>query len=90
MASNFRISIHHNSGNFHIQLTGDFDGSSAHQLLNVLKSGCGGATRIFVHTSRLRSIHPFGRNVFQSHLSGIAGPERSLVFTGENAEKIAP
>jgi len=40
MAARFRISIHRNSENLHLKLMGDFDGTSAHELLNVLKR-CG-------------------------------------------------
>ncbi len=31
MASNFRIYVQRNSNDLHIQLEGDFDGTSAHQ-----------------------------------------------------------
>lgn len=34
MAANFRISTHRNSENLHLKLYGDFDGTSAHELIN--------------------------------------------------------
>jgi len=37
MASNFGISINRNSDNLHLELFRNFDGISAHKLLNVLK-----------------------------------------------------
>ena len=37
MASNFSIFFHRNSDNLYLKLMGDFDGSSAHQLINILK-----------------------------------------------------
>jgi hypothetical protein len=37
MASRFRIVMHENSENLHLRLVGAFDGSSAFQLLEVLK-----------------------------------------------------
>jgi len=40
MANNFRISVHRSSENLHLKLMGNFDGISAHELLNVLKR-CG-------------------------------------------------
>jgi len=38
MASNFRIFLQQNSDNLHVKLSGDFDGSSAHQLINMIKN----------------------------------------------------
>ena len=37
MATNFRILIDQNGIDLHLKLSGDFDGSSAHQVLNVLE-----------------------------------------------------
>ncbi len=37
MASNFRIFLHETRDSLHLKLDGDFDGSSAHELLNTLK-----------------------------------------------------
>ena len=90
MAQNFRIAVHRNSDNLHLKLVGDFDGSSAQQLLNVLKKGSHGATKVFIHTDCLRNIHPFGRNVFRSHMDVMNGRPVAIVFTGENASQLAP
>ena len=38
MASNFKIFIHRNDDNLHLRLMGDFDGSSAFELINALKA----------------------------------------------------
>jgi hypothetical protein len=48
MASNFRISTHRNSESLHLKLVGDFDGSSAFELINVLKKNWNGAYRVFI------------------------------------------
>ena len=90
MASNFKISVHRNDENVHLKLAGDFDGSSAHELLNALKRYCHGASKAFIHTSCLKQIHPFGRDVFQSHLDILNGKCIPLVFTGDNADQLAP
>ena len=90
MASNFRISIHRNSDNLHLKLIGDFDDSSALQLLNVLKENSNGTSRVIIHTSCLKNIHPFGRNVFQNNLEVKRGKSVPLVFTGEHATLLAP
>ena len=90
MVSNFRISIHRNSDNLHLKLIGDFDGSSAYELLSVLKKSSKGSKRVIIHTSCLKDIHPFGRNVFQNNLEFKSGKLVPLVFTGEHATLLAP
>jgi hypothetical protein len=90
MARKFGISVHRNSENVHLRLMGDFDGTSAHELLSVLKRHCNRTLRVFIHTSCLRSIHPFGRNVFHTHLALLKGQSVELVFTGEKASQLAP
>ena len=86
MVSNFKISFHRNSENVHLKLAGDFDRSSAYELLDALKKYCRGASRAFIHTSCLNQIHPFGRDVLQSHLDILNGQCIPLVFTGDNAD----
>jgi len=39
MGTNSKISIHRNSEDVRLKLSGDLDGASAHELLNVLKRG---------------------------------------------------
>jgi len=90
MASNFKIVIHRNSENLHMKLMGDFDGSSAHQLLNLLTKNGLAASKIFIHTSALKSIVPFGRDVFHSNLCLLKGKPRHLVFTGDRATELSP
>ena len=90
MASNFRILSHKKRNNLHLNLTGDFDGSSAYELINTLEQQCGAGLRVFVHTGKLRTVYPFGREIFQNNLSVLNGNAEKLVFTGENGHKIAP
>ena len=90
MASNFKILIHRNSDNLHLKLMGDFDGSSAHQLLNLLSKNGPTASRIFIHTNCVKSIVPFGRSVFQNNLYKLKGKPVHLVFTGEKASDLSP
>ena len=90
MAQNFKIHIHRNSENLHLKIIGDFDGSSAHELLNALKIHGRGASRIFVHTNCLQDIHPFGCNVFHNNFDTLKRQSMPIVFTGENASQLAP
>jgi anti-anti-sigma regulatory factor len=90
MATNFRISVHRNGENLHLKLMGDFDGTSAHELLNVLKKRADHTSRVFIHTGSLRTIFPFGLNVFHTNLDVLKGQSIELLFTGENAPEFEP
>jgi len=90
MACNFKISAHKNHDNLHLKLEGDFDGSSAHELINYLKKNIRKTSRVFIHTNCLKDIYPFGRDVFRSQFCFGDNPAISFVFTGENAVQLAP
>ena len=91
MARNFKISVQRNGENVHLKLRGDFDGTSAHELLSALNKHANHATaRVFIHTSSLSMIYPFGLDVFQGNLSSIKAKSLDLVFTGESASRLAP
>jgi len=90
MAANFRIAIHRRSAGLELKLAGDFDGTSACELLNVLKEKCDGVDSVLVNTSRLKDIYPFGQDTFQKNLYMLKGKPIHLVFTGKHATSIAP
>lgn len=85
VAKNFRIFTHRNGGNLHLKLMGDFDGTSAHELLNTLKKGSAQVSRIFIHTNPLKNIHPFGLSVFHDNLGSLKDQCKRFIFTGHNA-----
>ena len=89
MAVNFRISAHRNSDSLHLRLVGDFDGTSAHELLNVLRKNRRDTSRVFIHTNSLKEVYPFACCVLHNHLNTIRGQFKSLIFTGEHADRIA-
>ena len=89
MAANFRICSHRNSDNLHLKLTGDFDGTSAFELLNTLKRSQNQVRKFFIHTDSLSSIKPFGMNVFQKNCA-VKNLSASLTFTGKQGKKLAP
>jgi len=89
MASNFRIFCHQNSDNLHLKLIGDFDGSSAYELIDTLKKYSGIARKVFIHTCSLSSVHSFGSDVFQKNYD-IKKLSRALIFTGEYGDRLAP
>ncbi len=90
MATNFRILTHRNSENLHLKLMGDFDGNAAHELLKAIKKNAHHTSRVFIHTSCLREIHPFGLTVFHENLSFLKGLPLTLVFTGDHAARLKP
>jgi len=88
MASNFKISLNKNNNSLHLNLTGDFDGSSAFELVNTLKEHNGNGAKIFINTGGLSCLHPFGLDVFQKNCT-INKSCRDLIFIGEHATEIA-
>jgi hypothetical protein len=88
MASNFNIYSFKTRDSLHLKLTGDFDGTSAHELINTLTEQGKGIYDIFVDTNDLKSVHPFGIEVFQRNLCLCRRPFRNLVFIGSNENKI--
>ena len=87
MANNFKISVRKKSADLHIKLKGDFDGTSAYQLIRVLKNHSNICTRIFVNTGSLKAVHLFGKNVFHKNLEFLNRQPCRLCFTGRKASE---
>jgi hypothetical protein len=83
MANNFKIQLHQEQNDLHLKLKGDFDGTSAFELINLLK-GAAHPDKIFIHTNELKIIFPFGSEVFKSNLFKLNGTASKLIFTGKN------
>ena len=90
MASNFKISVRQDGDGLNLVMQGDFDGTSACELLDVLKNKCNGIDRVFIDTSGLNEIHPFGQDTFQNNLYVLKSQPIRFIFTGKNATQIAP
>ena len=90
MAANFKIHVHKNRNDLDLRLFGDFDGTSACELLNVLKEQGHRAARISIDTKGLKGIAPFGVDTFQNSLYLVKDRAICLVFTGEHAGRISP
>ena len=87
MANNFKISVRKKSADLHIKLKGDFDGTSAYQLLLVLQNHSNTCTRIFINTSSLKTMHLFGKNVSHGNLEFLNHHPCLLFFTGQRASE---
>ncbi len=90
MSNKFKISSHKSRHNLHLKLEGDFDGTSAHKLINAIKERMRGAPRVFIHTDCLENVYPFGVGVFQSNLDFVNGDSVTFVFTGDKAKQLMP
>ena len=85
MAPNFQITYYRYEDGIHLKLYGDFDGSSAHQLLNLLKVKSHDTLKIYIHTDGLKDLHPFGLNTFLKGFKILNGCADRIVFTGKKA-----
>ena len=85
MASNFNIKIGWNVDRIHLRLYGDFDGSSAHELLNLLSKICQNDNKIQIYTEGLNQVHPFGLNIFHNKLRAINDGGEKIMYSGDRA-----
>jgi len=90
MASNFQIYSYRTRDSLHLKLNGDFDGNSAYELINVLNEAGSSFWEIFIDTNGLKTIHQFGRVVFEKNFTVLNKKLSNLIFIGENGNKISP
>lgn len=90
MSTNNQMQFKKSNGNLHIQPKGDFDGSSAWELINLIHDQYDGKGRVIIDTRNLGQIHPFGCNTFQCRLNLRAMPADRLCFKGKKGFEIAP
>jgi hypothetical protein len=88
MASNFHIFSYKTKDSLHLNLEGDFDGNSAYELLETLKKYSSSFYQVFIDTNDLKTIYPFGEEVFQKKLGIFSRKFNNLIFIGENGHKI--
>ena len=85
MAKNFRIqSEEMNRHSVCIQLQGDFDGTSAHELANLLGTYSTSYPKVAIDTEGLKSIHSFGLNVFVIRMKLLRKSWAGIVYTGKH------
>jgi anti-anti-sigma regulatory factor len=90
MARNFKVSASQRGDSLHLALRGDFDGTSACELLNLLKKKRRAASKAVIDTGGLRHVYGFGRDTFQRNAYTLKRAGLQLIFCGKNAEEIAP
>ena len=90
MASNFRIFIDKNSDCVGLKLAGDFDGTSAYELIYAIKKLPEDTVKLYIYTNGLKTIHPFGLDIFHKFMRTSNGKPAKIVFTGNSASKLSP
>ena len=89
MAHNFKMNIHRRIDKLFIHLTGDFDGSSAWELINAISDNLNEFKFIQIDTGELKMIYPFGREVFRNYMSNAKNTRIRMQFNGPNVLQIA-
>jgi ABC-type transporter Mla MlaB component len=90
MALNFHIDRKREQNKLHLWLQGDFDGSSAMELVDELKNFSDLADTIYIHTQDISLVQPFGREVFLKTRPYYKRACEKLIFTGGWSRWIAP
>ena len=90
MASNFGIAVGRNSDGFGLQLAGDFDGTSASELIYAIKKLPEKTVKLYIYTNGLKTIQPFGLDIFYKFMRFLNGQSAKVVFTGRNASQLSP
>jgi hypothetical protein len=90
MASNFGISVDKISNGFGLKLAGDFDATSAYELIYAIRNLPEDAIRVAIFTDGLKDIFPFGLHVFHRFIRSLNGQSTRIVFTGSNASRLSP
>jgi len=72
MANNFRIDVinKYSTGLF-LRVMGDFDGSSAYRLTNLINTEGKRLGNVIIDTDGLREVHSFGLDIFKHNLKKV-------------------
>ena len=89
MVSNFGIAIDKNSDGFGLKLEGDFDATSACELIYAIKKLPEDTIKICIYTNGLKNIYPFGLDVFHRFMNSLNGQSTKIVFTGNNTSQLS-
>ena len=83
MALNFRVCVKKISNqSIALQLFGDFDASSACELINVLDKSVKKSSKVAINTDRLRTINAFGLDVFLPRMFRLNNTRADIEVTG--------
>lgn len=88
MASNFGIAIAKRGHDFVFKLEGDFDATSAHELIYAIKKLSEETVKISICTHGLKSRHPSGTDVFHRYMMPPNSLSSKIVLTSDKASKL--
>jgi len=83
MASNFKLFLHETKDSIHMKMCGDFDGTSAYELITAIQNHAPRSNQVYIHTGELSNIYPFGRDVFQNNLGPVKKQSEKIEFVGK-------
>ncbi len=89
MASNFGIRISEKNDGFTLKLDGDFDGTSAYELIYEIKKLPGNTVKIHVNTNGLKKINPSGLDVLSGYINSLNDLSGRIDFVGSNASQLS-
>lgn len=89
MSQDFKMVTRKENGNLYVDVRGDFDGSSAWELIRLLEETFKGKGRVVIDTGHLQTVSPFGASTFRVRLNKETVPAVCLVFKGARATEIA-
>ena len=89
MASDFGIGLFEHSDGFDLKLDGDFDSTSAYELVYAIKKLPDDAENIYVDTDGLKKIHPSGIDVLNGFMSSLDGQPAKVVLKGHNVNQLS-
>ena len=84
MANNFKFLTNKIRNRIYLQLYGDFDGSSACELINILQNYRNDSHQILIDTNNLDTIHAFGLDVFKNTISALKINVNNITITGKH------
>ncbi|RLC38951.1 hypothetical protein DRH27_00965 [Candidatus Falkowbacteria bacterium] len=83
MANNFTIKKEKlDKSNSKLILSGDFDGTSAWELIHALKE-VKNCSRVIINTHALKKIFPFGLQILLNYSFSRSKDKRVIIFEGE-------
>jgi hypothetical protein len=91
MSANFTMKTERKNGSLYVIPSGDFDGNSAWELLNLIEEQFTGSGNVIIETERLQRLYPFGCQLFRSRF-GLACrlPAKRLFLKGRKGLELAP
>jgi len=88
MASNFKLFLHENKDSIHMKMCGDFDGTSAYELITAIQQYAHKSNQVFIHTEDLGNIYSFGKGVFHNNLRALKKQSNTLIFVGKHKDSL--